>query len=125
MTDHRPVAPRHPVLTAYGDGGFRFGDTRVEGAVLILDGIVEALPLGDEGEVTSHLVARLLAADMVPEFLLLGGGETAPAPAPALMKALTEARIGYEPMATPAACRVYTAIREEGRSFATALIPVD
>ena len=113
-----------PILTAYGDGGFRFGDIRVEGPILIIDGAVERLVLGPGGALGDALLDRLRRAQIVPEFLLFGSGEAGELPPSAFRNALTEAQIGFEPMTTPAACRAYAMLREEGRAFAAALIAV-
>ena len=57
-----------------------------------------------------------------PELVLLGTGDRIHFPKPAVMRALTDAGIGYEVMDTAAACRTFNFIVAEGRDVAAALI---
>jgi len=57
-----------------------------------------------------------------PEIVLLGTGPRQRFPAPALLRALTEQRIGVESMDLKAACRTYNILMAEGRSVAAALV---
>ncbi|HEY5637647.1 MAG TPA: Mth938-like domain-containing protein [Burkholderiales bacterium] len=60
--------------------------------------------------------------DMKLEILLLGTGPRQRFPAPALVRALTEQRIGVESMDLKAACRTYNILMAEGRNVAAALV---
>lgn len=57
-----------------------------------------------------------------PEILLLGTGPRQRFPAPALVRALTDQRIGIEAMDLKAACRTYNILMAEGRVVAAALV---
>ena len=57
-----------------------------------------------------------------PEVLLLGTGLLQRFPAPALLRPLIEARIGFEVMDLPAACRTFNILMAEGRLVAAALL---
>ena len=56
------------------------------------------------------------------DVLLLGTGARQHFPAPEVMRALFQARIGVEVMDTPAACRTYNILMAEGRRVVAALI---
>ena len=58
----------------------------------------------------------------MPELLLLGTGERQRFPAPGLLRPLIEARIGFEVMDLPAACRTFNILMAEGRLVAAALL---
>ncbi len=58
------------------------------------------------------------------ELVVLGTGERLRFPHPRLAEPLRRARIGFEVMDTPAACRTYNILVGEGRRVATALFIV-
>ena len=57
-----------------------------------------------------------------PELVILGTGARLRFPAPALWRALMEARVGFEAMDTSAACRTFNVLASEGRAVLAALI---
>ena len=57
-----------------------------------------------------------------PELVIFGSGASLRFPAPALLKALIERRIGVETLDTAAACRTYNVLASEGRSVLAALL---
>jgi len=63
---------------------------------------------------------RILA--MAPEVVIFGSGHRIRFPAPALLRALIDRRIGVETMDTPAACRTYNVLVAERRSVLAALL---
>ncbi|HEC13602.1 MAG TPA: hypothetical protein ENI80_10230 [Acidiferrobacteraceae bacterium] len=63
-------------------------------------------------------------ADMGPEVLLLGTGATLHFPQPVLTAVLMERGIGLEVMDTPAACRTFNILMEDGRNVAAALFMI-
>ena len=104
-------------VEGYGPGFFRIGGEVHEGPVLTGAGGTRPW-LGLEEE------APLLALAGNIDVLFVGTGpEIAHIPAP-LRKALEEAGIGVEVMASPAACRTYNVLVSEGRRVALALLPV-
>ncbi|NSL54371.1 Mth938-like domain-containing protein [Uliginosibacterium aquaticum] len=62
------------------------------------------------------------ACALQPAVLLIGTGVRQRFPAPAVLRPLIEARIGFEIMDTGAACRTYNLLASEGRRVAAALI---
>ncbi len=63
---------------------------------------------------------RILA--LRPEVVIFGSGQRLRFPAPALLRALIEQRIGVETMDTAAACRTYNVLVSEQRSAVAALL---
>lgn len=57
-----------------------------------------------------------------PEVLLLGTGAAQHFVHPRLYRCLTDAGIGVECMSTPAACRTYNILAEEGRNAVAAIL---
>ena len=57
-----------------------------------------------------------------PELVIFGSGATFRFPDRRIMAAFAEARIGFEVMDTPAACRTYNVLMSEGRRIAAALL---
>jgi uncharacterized protein len=58
-----------------------------------------------------------------PELVIFGSGAQLRFVAPALYRALIDARVGLETMDTAAACRTYNVLAAEGRSVVAALLP--
>jgi uncharacterized protein len=59
---------------------------------------------------------------LAPEVVIFGSGSRIRFPAPALLRALIDSRIGVETMDTPAACRTYNVLVAERRSVLAALL---
>lgn len=102
---------------AYGPGFFRVGGTVHEGALVLSPAGVA--PWGGLADVAT-LTGLAGAVDVV----LLGMGAEVAHPPGDLRAALDEAGLGIEVMATPAACRTYNVLLEEGRRVAAAVLPV-
>ena len=64
--------------------------------------------------------ARLV--ELRPELVVFGSGPRLRFPAPALLRPLIDAGIGFETMDTAAACRTYNVLFAEGRSVVAALV---
>lgn len=65
-----------------------------------------------------------LVAELAPEIVILGTGRQQRFPHPTLLQPLMRARIGFEAMTTPAACRTYNILMSEGRRVAAALFMI-
>ena len=61
-------------------------------------------------------------AALRPEVVIFGSGARLRFPAPALLRPLIDAGIGFETMDTAAACRTYNVLLAEGRSVVAALV---
>jgi uncharacterized protein len=61
-------------------------------------------------------------ADLKPELVIFGSGAVQRFPRPDLLRALINAKIGFEIMDTQAACRTYNILVGEGRQAMAALL---
>ncbi|MGF1552029.1 MAG: Mth938-like domain-containing protein [Paracoccaceae bacterium] len=108
-----------PPVDAYGPGGFRVRETWHDGAVMITpEGGVVAMPDGFEAGLD-----RVMAEGAIDAVVLGQGPDIAPLPR-ALRERLDATSIGYEHMATPAACRTYNVMLAEDRRVAALLLPI-
>lgn len=116
------VTPGDRRIDAYGAGGFRVGETRHEGAVLILPDLCIAWEVGTEIDLASLASVIALAGEI--DLLVIGvGAEVADIPPPT-RAALDTAEIGVEIMTTGAACRTFNVLLSESRRVVAALLPV-
>ena len=105
-------------VEGYGPGFFRIGGQVWSGAVIArADRVTGWGGFGD-------LDALLALAGEIDVLFVGTGAEIAPLPAP-FRRALEDAGIGVEMMASPTACRSYNVLLSEGRRVAAALLPVD
>lgn len=121
-----PPDVRAPAIDAYGDGGFRIGGVRKNGATLILDGAARAwrdAPEDAAGLKPEHF-SDLLNAQARPDMVVLGAGARLIHPPAAVRKAFRDAGIGLEVMDTGSACRAYNLLAGEARRVYAALLPV-
>ncbi len=77
-------------------------------------------PVRAFADITADAVAQ--AANVDAEIVIVGTGRTLRFPKPEVMRSLIEARIGYEVMDTPGACRTYNVLLSEGRQVAALLL---
>lgn len=105
-------------VEGYGPDFFRIGGQVHQGGVLVRGDRVQRWAGYDD-------LAPLLALAGEVDVLFVGtGAEIAPLPAD-FRRALEEAGLGVEMMASPPACRSYNVLLSEGRRVAAALLPVD
>ncbi|MBC8049465.1 MAG: Mth938-like domain-containing protein [Chitinophagales bacterium] len=116
LGDRAPIA-------SYGGGGFRIGQTRHDGSILILAGGVYAWPSPDIETGCAAIIERIRAREPA-DFFLLGTGATQIFPTAAVREAFELAGLGIEPMATSSACRTYNILLAEQRHFAAGLIAI-
>lgn len=104
-------------IDGYGPGFFRVAGQVYHHGVLVHGTTVTEWQGPDQAEPLLALAGQI-------DLVLLGmGGEIAQIPAP-LRRALDEAGIGIELMASPTAARTHNVLVSEGRRIATALVPV-
>ncbi len=106
-----------PPIEGYGPGYFRLAGQKLEGAVLIG-------PSGATSWGGLEDAAPLLALAGEVDVLLIGTGAQMVLPPDPLACTLEEAGIGWETMASPAACRAYNVLLAEQRRCAAALLPI-
>ncbi|NMG30407.1 Mth938-like domain-containing protein [Aromatoleum evansii] len=109
------------VLTGYGTDHLMINKERHDGNTLVAaDRIVAGwAPGGFEGLSADDFT---VVCEMRPEVVLIGTGSRQRFPAPQVLRPLIEARIGFEIMDLPAACRTYNILATEGRSVVAALL---
>ena len=105
-------------IEGYGPGFFRIGGEVWRGPVLACADRVEAWGGFDDLERLQALAGEI-------DVLFVGtGSDIAPLPA-GFRRALEEAGVGVEMMASATACRSYNVLLSEGRRVAVALLPVE
>ena len=108
-------------ITGYGPGYVEINKTPYDHAVLLSsDGAISPWSVESfDGLEASHFAQMV---DLKPELILIGTGSRQKFPKPELLKALIEAKIGFEIMDSQAACRTYNILVGEGRQVLLALI---
>ncbi len=117
------AATRH-VITGYGNGGFRIGDRRREGSLLVFPDAVMAWPVVAMPDVTPMSLAEVVARSQRVELLLLGCGDASGVPPRDVREFLRPHGIVVDAMTTGAACRTYNILMAEERLIAAALVAV-
>ena len=110
-----------PYVRAIGADGFVVFEERYR-ALLMTVGEVRAWTPPALAELTVQALA--LALDPLPEFVLLGTGDTLARPPRALVAAVEAMGSGIEPMDSRAAARAWGVLRSEDRQVAMALYPL-
>lgn len=109
-----------PTITGYGPGWVGVGSEKITHNVVI-SSRGERLPWADSFEALGPEHFEALAQLQV-EVVIFGSGQRIRFPRPAWVAALAARRIGVETMDTPAACRTYNILAQEGREVAVALL---
>jgi uncharacterized protein len=118
---HLSQSSSENLCTAYGAGFIDINRRRIETSFIVLpERIIEPWD-ADSFEALSEEHFDFLAT-LGMELVLLGTGAVQRFPHPRLLRPLIEARIGFETMDTPAACRTYNILVAEGRKVAAALL---
>ena len=108
-------------ITGYGDGYVEINKTPYSYAVLLSsDG--EILKWGVQSFEVLEAAHFAQMVDLKPELILIGTGNQQRFPKPEILKSLISAKIGFEIMASQAACRTYNILVGEGRQVLLALI---
>ncbi|MEO8102492.1 MAG: Mth938-like domain-containing protein [Betaproteobacteria bacterium] len=97
---------------------------RLESSAIIMPvQLISPWPLAEPPAVGPGDFALLLA--LKPEVVLFGCGAAFHFPDARIMAAFSQARIGFDVMDTPAACRTFNILISEGRNVAAALLIAD
>ena len=108
-------------ISRHEPGRLWVGAQAVSHSVLVpWEGSVTPWDVTSFESLTSRHFERILA--LQPELVIFGSGSRLRFPAPALLRALHERRIGVETMDTGAACRTYNVLVSEYRSVVAALL---
>jgi uncharacterized protein len=124
MKLHQDSNDKFNVVTGYGDDHVMVNKVRHDGNLIVTaDGIHAGWAPAARGDLAALTADDLAAvAALRPEIVIVGTGRRQRFPSPALLRPLIEARIGFEFMDLPAACRTYNILAGEGRSVAVALL---
>ncbi|MGB5950485.1 MAG: Mth938-like domain-containing protein [Parvibaculum sp.] len=120
----RPRFGGQPLIDAYGDFGFRLGEQRFEGSIIVTPHGLYPLPAAEIGEVTPGSLQSVAECAGEIDFLLIGCGRSFGRLPPASADFLRSLRITPDQMDTGAACRTYNVLRAEDRRVAALLIAV-
>ncbi len=108
-------------ITGYGEGYVEINKTAYSHAVLLSsNGDIERWSVNTFDELSAANFSQM--AILKPELVIIGTGNRQRFPKSELLKALIEAKIGFEIMNSQAACRTYNILVGEGRQVLLALI---
>jgi uncharacterized protein len=109
------------IVRSYSPGLIRIGDRDIATSVIVTAGtLIEPWRPRRMLDLAFADLEPVLA--LRPAVLLIGSGERQVFPPSELLAALYAARVGFEVMATGAACRTYNVLVAEGRDVAAALL---
>ncbi len=117
----QPDKSEAQVITGYGDGWVRVVTDRIEHSIVISSGGARVTWDCDRFEALSaeHFAQ---VAELDAELVVFGSGLRLRFPPPLWLRPLITRRIGVETMDTPAACRTYNILAQEGRPVVAALL---
>jgi len=108
-------------ITGYGNGYVEINKIPYAYAVLLSsDGAISNWSAQSFDSLEASHFSQMV--DLKPELVLIGTGSRQRFPKPELLKALVQAKIGFEIMNSQAACRTYNILVGEGRQVLLALI---
>jgi len=110
-------------IAGYGDGGFRMGENRFEGSMLITPAGFYPWDVQVKEEINLKNLDPILRAPNV-ELLIVGTGESLFFLNKEIRQAFSTAGIAIEVMDTGAAARTYNVLLQEGRNVTAALIAI-
>ncbi|HSI25446.1 MAG TPA: Mth938-like domain-containing protein [Methylotenera sp.] len=121
MKLHLTTAENHNLITAYGMGFVEINKQKyAQNLIVMADQLILDWQATDFASLSAEHLTKI--AELKPEVVLFGTGETHQFLHPKLYQALTEQGIPLECMTTVAACRTYNILMSEGRSVAAALL---
>ena len=121
MKLHRNLDPAINMITAYEADHVMINAIRHDGNLLVTASqIIPGWASGGFEHLTTENFAAIAA--LAPAIVLIGTGNRQRFPAPALLRPLMDARIGFEIMDMRAACRTFNILVDEGRNVAAALL---
>lgn len=121
MKLHLDHHPELKLITAYGPDHLMINKVRHDGNLILTPKAVTAgWALGGFDQLSAADFAALLTH--LPEVVLIGTGARLRFPAPALLRPLIDAGVGFEVMTLAAACRTYNVLASEGRAVLAALL---
>lgn len=110
-------------VAGYGDGGFRMGDSRFEGSMMITPEGFYPWDVSDKADISLDNLVPILDASGI-EIIVIGLGPNMAFLAKDICAAFQEKKLAVEAMDTGAAARTYNLLLQEGRLVAAALIAI-
>jgi len=110
-------------VAGYGDGGFRMGDSRFEGSMMITPDGFYPWAVSEKSEISIENLEPILNASGV-EIIVIGLGPNMAFLPKNIRATFEEKKIAIEAMDTGAAARTYNVLLQEGRLVAAALIAI-
>ncbi len=108
-------------ISGHGAGFVQVNQQRVTTPLILLpDRLIAPWKITDID--TLSMVDFTLLIEMKPELVVFGSGSVFRFPDARILAAFSQARIGFDVMDTPAACRTYNVLMGEGRNVAAALV---
>lgn len=108
-------------ITGHGDGTIAVNNKQIDHALIVMPSqIIDPWPIVDSATLTLADFSHVLA--LKPALVVFGSGKIFRFPDTRILAAFSQARIGFEVMDTPAACRTYNVLASEGRNVAAALL---
>jgi len=122
MNMREVTMPGLPVISGYGDGGFRVSGRWIKKSLILLPDRVESWDVADVAAITEVGLGPILDGAEDLEVVLIGCGAQVQ-PLPKFVREILEAApFGYDLMDTGAACRTHNVLVAEERRVAAALI---
>ncbi|MDG1994919.1 MAG: Mth938-like domain-containing protein [Emcibacteraceae bacterium] len=110
-------------ITGYGDGGFRMGDGRFEGSMLITSEGFYPWGVSAKEDINIDNLKAIFDTSGV-EIVIIGMGENMAFLSKDVRAAFQAKNIAVEAMDTGAAARTYNVLLQEGRKVSAALIAI-
>lgn len=117
--------PQRTVITAYGNGGFRFADMSHRGSLLCLPSGMHAWAAASVADITLASLQAVLDEAEDIDVLFVGMGHDIGAVPRDVREALRARNVIVEGVSTGSAIRTYNVLLAEERAVAAALIAVD
>ncbi|MBL8473102.1 MAG: Mth938-like domain-containing protein [Rhodocyclaceae bacterium] len=108
-------------VTAHGPGYLEINRQRYAHGIVLLPNRI-AGQFGNQGFEALSSADFAALCELGADVVLIGTGSRQRFPAPALLRPLVEAHVGFEVMDTAAACRTYNILMGEGRAVVAALM---
>ncbi len=108
-------------ISGHGAGFVQVNQQRVTTPLILLpDRLIAPWNITDIGALS--MADFTLLIEMKPEIVVFGSGSAFRFPDARILAAFSQARIGFDVMDTPAACRTYNVLMGEGRNVTAALV---
>ncbi len=111
-------------IAGYGDGGFRMGEGRFKGSMLITPKGFYPWSVNNHNEITLDGLSPIMELCDEVELLIIGTGENMAFLDKNIRHAFAQKDIAIEVMDTGAAARTYNICLQEGRKVTAALIAI-